>query len=271
MLQPAFAANDGIRLCMQKRSCKHAQRFVRPPRRTINIASNESIQDATTLSSNSCGRCQHNRNSLQVLTALTSGQTVTAIRPFAYISADSFAIEDSPIALRYISSSWRTSTTAQLCRYRRSSLRASHVLTMCFHQYTHYNDCKAAVKHVPMHTHLCEKNVTEDETRVIFCENYDTVRVNAPGPCPFCPARSLASQTQGAQGTDREASLKARAASYPSPPNTATPQSPGENMAGSSKRDSWCAVTMNAQTSLESCSVCRRGCGYITEIKRMLA
>jgi hypothetical protein len=47
---------------------------------------------------------------------------------------------------------------------------------MCFHKYTHYLKCTT---HVPLHTHMCPKNVAEDISRVIFCENYRAIRVNA--------------------------------------------------------------------------------------------
>lgn len=86
---------------------------------------------------------------------------------------------------------------------------------MCFHKYTHYLKCAT---HVPLHTHVCPKNVTEDISRVIFCENYRAVRVNANEVCPFC---SPADKDKGA-GVARLAASKSQAA-YPSPASTVTP------------------------------------------------
>ncbi|TKA29419.1 hypothetical protein B0A54_16303 [Friedmanniomyces endolithicus] len=60
---------------------------------------------------------------------------------------------------------------------------------MCYHKYTHFNACSL---HVPIHTHMCQKNLTEDATRVIFCEDYRTVRLRLQQKCPHCPP-SLAS------------------------------------------------------------------------------
>ncbi|KAL9527539.1 hypothetical protein SMMN14_08532 [Sphaerulina musiva] len=54
---------------------------------------------------------------------------------------------------------------------------------MCYHKYTHYTHCG---EHIPMHTHMCPKNITEDQTRVIFCEDYQAVRVEANADCPHC-------------------------------------------------------------------------------------
>lgn len=81
---------------------------------------------------------------------------------------------------------------------------------MCYHKYTHYHSCTA---HVPMHTHLCPKNVTEDATRVIFCEEYRTVQSRLPGPCPYCTPRTAAVNL--AVATNKLA--------YPTPPKTVTP------------------------------------------------
>lgn len=85
---------------------------------------------------------------------------------------------------------------------------------MCFHKYTHYPKCAT---HVPLHTHICPKNVTEDISRVIFCENYRAVRVNANEVCPFC---SPEDKGKGA-GVTRMATSSQPA--YPSPASTVTP------------------------------------------------
>jgi len=66
----------------------------------------------------------------------------------------------------------------------------SQPFTMCYHKYTHYHAC---TKHVPIHTHLCPKNVTEDATRVIFCEDYRTDQVTLTERCPYCPRRTATS------------------------------------------------------------------------------
>lgn len=86
---------------------------------------------------------------------------------------------------------------------------------MCFHKYTHYLKCAT---HVPLHTHVCPKNVTEDISRVIFCENYRAVRVNANEVCPFC---SPADKGKGASIARLSASTTQ--AAYPSPASTVTP------------------------------------------------
>jgi len=84
---------------------------------------------------------------------------------------------------------------------------------MCFHQYTHYLKCTT---HVPLHTHVCPKNVADDISRVIFCENYKAIRVNANQVCPFCsPADKAKAGTAGRGGVIQEA--------YPSPARTVTP------------------------------------------------
>lgn len=57
------------------------------------------------------------------------------------------------------------------------------LVNMCYHKYTHYTHCG---EHIPMHTHMCPKNITEDQTRVIFCEDYQAVRVEANADCPHC-------------------------------------------------------------------------------------
>jgi hypothetical protein len=86
---------------------------------------------------------------------------------------------------------------------------------MCYHKYTHYLKCAT---HVPLHTHVCPKNVAEDISRVIFCENYRAVRVNANEVCPYC---SPADKGKGA-GVARLAASTSQAA-YPSPASTVTP------------------------------------------------
>jgi hypothetical protein len=102
-------------------------------------------------------------------------------------------------------------------RRRRSSLleQRTNTTEMCFHKYTHYLKCAT---HVPLHTHMCPKNATEDISRVIFCENYRAVRVNANEVCPFC---SPADKGKGA-GVARLAASTSQAA-YPSPASTVTP------------------------------------------------
>lgn len=82
---------------------------------------------------------------------------------------------------------------------------------MCYHKYTHFKGCAT---HIPMHTHTCPKNFNEDATRVIFCEDYRTVQLRLPEPCPFCPPRSPAA-TLGIEGTKQPP--------YPTPPKTVTP------------------------------------------------
>ena len=87
---------------------------------------------------------------------------------------------------------------------------------MCFHQYTHYLQCTT---HVPLHTHVCPKNAADDISRVIFCENYKAIRVNANELCPFCsPAEKAKGKAKAAVvrgGVSQEA--------YPSPARTVTP------------------------------------------------
>jgi hypothetical protein len=85
---------------------------------------------------------------------------------------------------------------------------------MCFHKYTHYLRCTT---HVPLHTHMCPKNVTEDVSRVIFCENYRAIRVNANEVCPFCSPADKAKLP----GSGRLAGVSQEA--YPSPAKTVTP------------------------------------------------
>jgi hypothetical protein len=64
---------------------------------------------------------------------------------------------------------------------------------------------------------MCPKNVTEDISRVIFCENYRAIRVNANEVCPFC---SPADKTKS-PGASRLAGVSQEA--YPSPARTITP------------------------------------------------
>jgi len=85
---------------------------------------------------------------------------------------------------------------------------------MCFHKYTHYLKCTT---HVPLHTHVCPKNVTEDISRVIFCENYRAIRVNANEICPFC------STVEKGKAADVGRVAAATRNAYPSPANTGTP------------------------------------------------
>lgn len=93
-----------------------------------------------------------------------------------------------------------------------SILRLTQDSTMCYHKYTHYASC---IEHVPMHTHLCPKNLTEDLTRVIFCEDYQAVRSSTNSPCPYCLPRSTVTTPTTASGRY----------AYPTPPKTATPGS----------------------------------------------
>jgi len=87
---------------------------------------------------------------------------------------------------------------------------------MCFHQYTHYQKCTT---HVPLHTHVCPKNVADDISRVIFCENYKAIRVNANEVCPFCSSTDKAKAIPGGNRAAAGASQQA----YPSPARTVTP------------------------------------------------
>jgi hypothetical protein len=63
---------------------------------------------------------------------------------------------------------------------------------------------------------MCPKNIIEDQTRVIFCEDYQTYRVDAKVACPHCDER-LASVTTSAPSPARPA--------YPTPPKTDSPGS----------------------------------------------
>lgn len=92
------------------------------------------------------------------------------------------------------------------------SLSTNHI--MCYHKYTHYSHCN---NHIPMHTHMCPKNITEDQTRVIFCEDYQAVRVEAKADCPHCDVHQHRSATTPTSSTGRQG--------YPTPPKTATPGS----------------------------------------------
>lgn len=85
---------------------------------------------------------------------------------------------------------------------------------MCFHKYTHYLKCKT---HVPLHTHVCPKNIHEDISRVIFCENYKTTREDKDEPCPFC---LVPEKTQ--RLNDRKVA-PSKSDAYPSPARTVTP------------------------------------------------
>lgn len=89
---------------------------------------------------------------------------------------------------------------------------------MCFHKYTHYQKCTA---HVPLHTHMCPKNITEDVSRVIFCENYRAIRVNASETCPFCAVAESKKKSK-ASAVQQAARVSGQAA-YPSPADTVTP------------------------------------------------
>ena len=82
--------------------------------------------------------------------------------------------------------------------------------TMCYHEYTHYITC---TEHIPIHTHTCPKNVSDDPSRVIFCEDYKTVRLRSNDLCPHCPSRAA---------TPPRSSPRS---GYPTPPMTGTPGS----------------------------------------------
>ncbi|KXS94436.1 hypothetical protein AC578_3542 [Pseudocercospora eumusae] len=83
---------------------------------------------------------------------------------------------------------------------------------MCYHEYTHFPRCEV---HVPMHTHMCPKNVMNDQTRAIFCEDYQIVQVKTTYSCPHCEI---------AQSVTTPTSSNGRLA-YPTPPKTGTPGS----------------------------------------------
>lgn len=76
---------------------------------------------------------------------------------------------------------------------------------MCYHKYTHFGVCTL---HVPMHTHTCPKNINEDAARVLYCEDYQTIRVKIGLHCPYCLAMSA--PPTSSQSTANQA--------YPSPP-----------------------------------------------------
>lgn len=88
---------------------------------------------------------------------------------------------------------------------------------MCFHKYTHYLKCTL---HIPLHTHVCPKNVADDASRVIFCENYQAIRVDLNEACPFC-TRSQQKSNAAAPAIGRT-NAKSQDA-YPSPAHTVTP------------------------------------------------
>ncbi|TKA81295.1 hypothetical protein B0A55_02861 [Friedmanniomyces simplex] len=90
---------------------------------------------------------------------------------------------------------------------------------MCYHKYTHYNACKA---HIPMHTHMCQKNITEDATRVIFCEDYRTVQLRLKQSCPHCRPRSASSELLMSSG-GHGGMGGMNGVEYPTPPKTGTP------------------------------------------------
>ncbi|KAK3067707.1 hypothetical protein LTR53_015262 [Teratosphaeriaceae sp. CCFEE 6253] len=92
---------------------------------------------------------------------------------------------------------------------------------MCYHKYTHYGACK---RHIHLHTHLCPKNVNDDQTRVLFCEDYTTVRVQLQDRCPHCsPRRSTASPASLTLSTGSRSGLGGLGLGYPTPPKTNTP------------------------------------------------
>jgi hypothetical protein len=65
---------------------------------------------------------------------------------------------------------------------------------MCYHEYTHYRACNT---HIPIHVHACPKNFTQDASRVIFCEDYKTIKVTLAEPCPYCTPRSAPAPSPG--------------------------------------------------------------------------
>ncbi|KAK5110175.1 hypothetical protein LTR62_006171 [Meristemomyces frigidus] len=74
---------------------------------------------------------------------------------------------------------------------------------MCYHKYVHYGPCK---QHIPFHTHVCPKNLNHDGTRVIFCEDYQTVQVVLREGCPHCtppPQKSLAAKEGFAKAVEQ--------------------------------------------------------------------
>jgi len=93
----------------------------------------------------------------------------------------------------------------QFCRVTKAKESA-----MCYHKYTHYQSCAA---HVPIHTHICPKNIMQDATRVIFCEDYRTVQLKLPDPCPYCTPRTAAANMMATATTTRKQD-------YPTPPKT---------------------------------------------------
>lgn len=94
---------------------------------------------------------------------------------------------------------------------------------MCYHKYTHYPHCD---QHIPMHTHMCPKNITDDQTRVIFCEDYQAIRVEARSGCPHCEHQhSQHHQTRASSSFVTTPTSSVGLHGYPTPPKTATPGS----------------------------------------------
>ncbi|EMC98627.1 hypothetical protein BAUCODRAFT_376140 [Baudoinia panamericana UAMH 10762] len=85
---------------------------------------------------------------------------------------------------------------------------------MCYHRYTHYPGCN---KHTPMHVHMCGKNVNEDLTRVLYCEDYCTVQLEVETACPHCgPKATMPDIVMGSS-----AQRTVVHSSYPTPPSDA--------------------------------------------------
>lgn len=84
-------------------------------------------------------------------------------------------------------------------------------------RYTHFPGCDI---HRPMHAHICDKNLLESESRVIFCEDYRVIRIDAPIPCPHCEKEA----EEAADATTPSSPKNSRNA-YPTPPKTSTPSS----------------------------------------------
>ena len=61
-----------------------------------------------------------------------------------------------------------------------------------------------------MHTHTCPKNLLESAARVLFCEDYETIRVELAERCPYCqtstsalPAQQMTTPITGASASVR--------------------------------------------------------------------
>lgn len=82
---------------------------------------------------------------------------------------------------------------------------------MCYHQYTHFQSCRS---HIPIHTHICPNNVTDDPTRVIFCSNYETFQIWLNEACPFCTQKT---------SSISNCTMSVAKQAYPSPRQTISP------------------------------------------------